>query len=307
MPELPEVETIRRGLEKHLVGLTLTNIHVVLPRIFSGEIADVLGGEVLAVRRFGKGLGIDLSNNYSITIHVKMTGQLIFRYVSGVSRVSKVSGGENIYPPVNVHISQDKTNDLPNKYTHVIFMFRRQKLGDSSQESVLYFNDIRQFGWIKVVKSAELQDMSFFSKLGKEPLRDLAVKDFSDILSHSKAPIKQVLMDQQKIAGIGNIYANDALWDSRIHPLRKANSLKEKETAALFESIEKVLTLGIKVGGASERDYVNVLGEKGGYQNHFLVYKQTGKPCFRCKTPIERIVVGGRGTFICQKCQKINM
>jgi formamidopyrimidine-DNA glycosylase len=305
MPELPEVETIRRGLEKHLVGLTLTNIQVNLPKLFFGDVNNVIGGEVIAVRRFGKGLVIDLSNNDSITIHVKMTGQLIFRKVSPLRQgFEGQAGGENIYPAVNVHISQDKTNDLPNKYTHVIFMFRRQKLGDSSQESVLYFNDIRQFGWIKVVKSAELQDMSFFSKLGKEPLRDLALADFQTILSKAKAPIKQVLMDQAKIAGIGNIYANDALWDAQVHPLRSAYSLTEKEAKALFISIEKVLSLGIAVGGASERDYVNVSGEKGGYQNHFLVYKRTRKPCKRCETLIERIVVVGRGTFICPKCQK---
>lgn len=285
MPELPEVETIRRGLEKHLLGLTLTAIHINLPKIFFGDSKTVLGGEVIAVRRFGKGLVIDLSNKFSLTIHVKMTGQLIFE--------------ANVYPPVNIHITEEKTAKLPNKYTHVIFTFTDK----TDKEAVLFFNDIRQFGWIKLVETEKFQDAGFFKMLGKEPLRDLTLKDFSEILMKSKAPVKQVIMDQQKIAGVGNIYANDALWDAKIHPLCPANSLRANEVTALFDSLEKVLALGINVGGASERDYVNVLGEKGGYQHHFLVYKKTGTPCKRCKTPIERIVVGGRGTFLCPKCQ----
>jgi formamidopyrimidine-DNA glycosylase len=285
MPELPEVETIRRGLEEHLVGLTLTAIHIHLPKIFVGETNQVIGGAIIAVRRFGKGLVIDLSHGFSLTIHVKMTGQLIFE--------------KHVYPPVNIHIAEEKTSQLPNKYTHVIFTFRDR----GGKDATLFFNDIRQFGWIKVVPTLSVHEAAFFKQLGKEPLRDLTQEEFSTLLSKSKAPIKQLIMDQQKIAGIGNIYANDALWDSRIHPLRPANSLSQKERESLFHSIEKVLSLGIEVGGASERDYVNILGEKGGYQNHFLVYKQTGKPCKRCGTSIERIVVGGRGTFVCWKCQ----
>lgn len=302
MPELPEVETIRRGLEKHLLGLKLIAIHIHLPKIFFGDVNHVIGEEVVAIRRFGKGLVVDLSNNYSLTIHVKMTGQLIFQDAKMQSFKDTKSHG-NIYPPVNIHISDDKTASLPNKYTHVIFEFRKQNADGRTKESTLFFNDIRQFGWIKIVPSDKLQETSFFNRLGKEPLRDLTLEEFKNILAKSQAPIKQLLMDQQKIAGVGNIYANDALWDSKIHPLRPANSLSMKEGKVLFDSLEKVLTLGIAVGGASERDYVNVLGEKGGYQHHFLVYKRTGKPCKRCGTTIERIVVGGRGTFICPKCQ----
>lgn len=287
MPELPEVETIRRGLEKHIIGLTLQAIHINLPKIFFGKPENLLTKKIIAVRRFGKGLVIDFSNEYSLAIHVKMTGQLIYK--------------NQIYPPINIHIARDKTADLPNIYTHVIFTFQDA----DKKDSTLYFNDIRQFGWIHILKTAELQALPFFKTIGKEPLKDLSKAAFIHILSSSKSPIKSLLMDQKKIAGIGNIYANDALWDSSLHPLRVANSLSEQEAETLFDSIEKVLRLGIEVGGASERDYVNVLGEKGGYQNHFLVYKQTGKPCKRCGTLIERIVVGGRGTFICPVCQVI--
>lgn len=298
MPELPEVETIRRGLEKHLLRMSLQQIHIHLPKVFFGQPESIIGSEIISIRRFGKGLVIDLSNKHSITIHVKMTGQLIFQDAE-VQSGTGLKNTKTVYPPSNIHIHQDKMNTLPNKYTHVIFTLCDKE----GKEATLYFNDIRQFGWIRVVPSLKLQEANFFKNLGKEPLKDLTVIDFKEIIKKSRAPIKQIIMDQTKIAGIGNIYANDALFDSQIHPLRSAQSLTSEEAKALFLSIEKVLTLGIEVGGASERDYVNVLGEKGGYQHHFLVYKQTGKPCKRCATPIERIVVGGRGTFICPTCQ----
>lgn len=311
MPELPEVETIRKGLQKYLVGHTITAIEVRLPKQFHGNPQAAIGAKVIAARRFGKGLVIDLDNAFSIAIHVKMTGQLLYRRVSRVSEVSRVSGAE--------------IGELPDKYTHVVFELRnnnnvipseveeshatktpvRATLGrDDNISAYLYYRDIRQFGWIKVLPTNEVKELAFFKNLGSEPLKDLTLKKFSELLRRTKTPIKLLLMDQTKIAGIGNIYANDALYRAKIHPKRPASSLTKKESKALFAAIEYVLQKGIEVGGASERDYVNVLGGRGQYQNFFLVYQKAGEKCLRCQTIIEKMVLGGRGTFFCPACQR---
>jgi formamidopyrimidine-DNA glycosylase len=268
MPELPEVETIRRGLEECLVGEVVEGVEIRLAKQFVGEKKDVVGARVVGVNRHGKGLVIDLDNGYSLAIHVKMTGQLV------------VGGGDNNYP---------------NKWTHVIFRFK---------DFFLYYSDIRQFGWIKVIESEKLKDLSFFRDLGPEPLRDLTKSMFFDILKRSKMPIKLLLMDQKKIAGIGNIYANDALFVAKIDPRRVALSLRREEKAALFEGMTEVLRKGIEAGGASEWNYVNAFGEKGGYQNFFQVYNREGEQCTRCGGRIEKIRMGGRGTFFCAGCQR---
>ena len=282
MPELPEVETIRRGLQKHLVGHTITDIDIRLSKQFSGKHKSILGAKVIAARRFGKGLLIDLDNGFSLAIHVKMTGQLLYRKVAKVSGVSKVSEATIV--------------ELPDKYTHVIFLL--------DNGAVLYYRDIRQFGWVKVLPTKEASELPFFKNLGPEPLKDLTFEMFASLLNKAKTPIKLLLMDQTKIAGIGNIYANDALYRAKIHPKRPANSLSKIEQKGLFEAIENVLKKGIEVGGASERYYVDVLGGRGKYQNFFLVYQKTGEKCKRCGAIIEKTVLGGRGTFFCPACQR---
>ncbi len=309
MPELPEVETIRRGLEKTIINHKIDDIEIRLAKQFHGDVSFVIGATVLAVRRYGKGLLIDLDNGYSLAIHVKMTGQLIYRRVSDVSQVSRVSQAES------------SIGELPNKWTHVIFSLkqivrhsgkRSASRIDSGQarmteeKAYLYYNDQRQFGWIKVVKTSEAKNLPFFKSLGPEPLSNLTLKQFSTIVHSTKTPIKLVLMDQAKLAGIGNIYANDALYRAKIHPKRAANSLSADEQQTLFTAIEAVLTKGIEVGGASEWHYVDVLGGKGKYQNFFLVYGKDGTSCKHCGTAIERISLGGRGTFFCPVCQPIN-
>jgi formamidopyrimidine-DNA glycosylase len=281
MPELPEVETIRRGLEKTIINHTINDIEIRLAKQFHGDARLVIGAKVHAVRRYGKGLLIDLDNGYSLAIHVKMTGQLIYRELVT----------ENI---------------LPNKHTHVIFSLTVNSQLSQVKKAQLFYNDQRQFGWIKVVKTSEAMNMPFFKSLGPEPLSNLTMKQFSNILHSTKTPIKLVIMDQAKIAGIGNIYANDALYRAKIHPKRAANSLSTDEQQRLFTAIESVLKKGIEVGGASEWHYVDVLGGKGQYQNFFLVYGKDGTPCKQCGTTIERISLGGRGTFFCPDCQQIH-
>lgn len=289
MPELPEVETIRLGLEKYLKSARLEAVEVRLPKMFSGDPKLIEGLSVVGVRRFGKGLVIDFERDYCLAVHVKMTGQLIY-----------VGKGEK-----GSYDRQKVGGELPNKHTHVMLKFKdkSEKLKIDQEKGTLYYNDIRQFGWMKIVKSEKLKDESFFGSLGPEPLKDLTLEVFERILKSSGTPIKTLLMDQKRIAGVGNIYANDALFLAKIHPKRKANSLKEKESEALFNSLEKVLRKGLEVGGASEWQFVNADGQTGGYQNFFQIYGKVGKPCPNCGTKIEKVTLGGRGTFFCPECQ----
>lgn len=274
MPELPEVETIKLQLEKYIVGDVIKNVETKNKK-YEFDTKNIIGQKITGVRRFAKQLSIDLSNNYSIMIHVKMTGQLIYRgsklKLNNLS--NKVIGG------------------LGGKHTHAIF-----HLIDGD----LYYNDVRQFGWIKIVKSESSTENNF----APEPFKDLTFKYFSDLLSKSKRNIKVLLMDQSKIGGIGNIYANDALWLSKINPKRASNSLTGQESKLLYESIHTVLKAGLKYGGASESSFVTPDGGEGEYQNHSLVYGHTGKSCTRCeKTIIQKFFLGSRGTYWCPNCQ----
>ena len=290
MPELPEVETIRLGLQKYIVGKTIENVEVRLPKILTGNPKDIVGAKITDVRRFGKGLVIDLDNDYLIAIHIKLTGQLIYRG-SEVSKVPNVSKGKIGGEP-------------PNKWTHVVFKLRTKNLELRTRTAYLYYNDLRQFGWIKIVQSSKLKDQSFFKDLGPEFFKDLTFEKFEDIIKRSKGPIKPLLMDQKKMSGVGNIYANDALFEARIDPRRKAKNLSEEEIRKLYDAILKVLKKGLESGGASELSFVNVLGQEGGYQNHFLVYGREKEPCRACKTPIQKIKLSGRGTYFCPSCQR---
>lgn len=284
MPELPEVETIKLGLQKYLVGHKILSVDVRLPRIFSGDSKKLVGGKVIEIRRFGKGLLIDLDNEYSIAVHVKMTGQLLYK----ASKETEETKDTNVRK-VNI-------GSLPDTYTHVVFGL--------DNDAVFFYRDMRQFGWVKIIETKDAQEMPFFKSLGPEPFKDLTLEKFKEIVSKNKAVIKPLLMDQAKIAGIGNIYANDALYVAGIDPRRSSMSLSKSEQRKLFKAIEQVLKKGIEVGGASEWSYVDALGGAGQYQNFFQVYNKKGKPCKNCGTNIEKITLGGRGTFFCPKCQK---
>ncbi len=289
MPELPEVETIRKGLEKYLLKHKIIGVEVKLQKIITGETKEIIGAKIKKVRRFGKALVIDLDNGYSLAIHVKLTGQLIYQHGKlGKDTAWAKLGGR-----------------LPSKWTHVIF--RLDKGG------TLYYNDMRQFGWIKIVESSKLKDQSFFKELGPEPFvgaassgqAPLTLEKFREIISKSGTKVKVLLMDQKKIGGVGNIYANDALLLARIDPRRPAKSLSQREQSKLYDAILEVLKRGLKYGGATELNYVNVLGQEGGYQKYFLAYGQDGKPCpNKCGGTIKKIRIGGRGTYLCPRCQK---
>lgn len=282
MPELPEVETIRGQLEKFLVGHKILEVEVRNSKIFTGNVKDLVGGKVTGVRRFAKVLSIDLNNSYSITSHIKLTGQYIYR-------------GPNLKNPKD--LSKKIVGGVPGLHTHVIFKL--------DKGGFLFYNDLRRFGWIRVIKTDEVTTSGFVGKLGPEPFNGLTEKLFNEILSKTKRPVKIVIMDQEKIGGVGNIYANDALWLSKINPKKPANELTDKEKNLLFDSILKVLKKGIEMGGASELSYVTPDGGEGSYQKHFLAYGKEGTLCPRCrKEKFKKYFLGGRGTYFCPECQK---
>ncbi len=277
MPELPEVETIRLQLDKYLKGRRVLGVEIKSRKILAGGEKNLLGGKITKVRRFGKVIVIDFNNGYSALIHLKLTGQLVFQ-------------GPN----------------LPGKHTHVIFNLSSKGRSASGRgDKKLYFNDLRKFGWIKIAKSEEVVAERFIAGLGPEPFKDLTPEKFGEVLSKSSRPIKVLLMDQAKISGLGNIYANEALWLSAINPQRPANNLQLKEQKELYSSIHTVLKKGIKYGGASDQAYIQPSGEEGKYQEHFLVYGKEGKICGHCRSAkIKKVILAGRGTYFCPACQR---
>lgn len=282
MPELPEVEAIKLQLGKYLKGHKILSVEVRSPKTLAGNPKDIIGGKVIGARRFGKVSVIDLNNKYSILTHVKLTGQYIYR-------------GPNLAKPQR--LSDKVTGGVPGPHTLVIFNLDRG--------GILYYNDVRRFGWIRIVKTSEVETEPFIKKLGPEPFKDLTLEIFREILSKSGRPVKIVLMDQEKMGGVGNIYANDALWLARIDPKRRANSLEAKATEDLYHAVLSVLKEGIKWGGASELAFVTPDGTEGNYQDHTLAYGHEGEPCERCHKGIFRkFFLGGRGTYVCPVCQR---
>ena len=282
MPELPEVETIKRGLEKMIVGKTIANIDVLYPKIFQGKKEVVIGKKVIEVKRRAKVLALKLSQETNLLFHLKMTGQLIY-----IDRnEERFAGG---HPDHNWYAK------LPNSATAIVFDF-----GDKTH---LYFNDLRKFGWCKVLTDEELAKV--FVEYGPEPFDSHFTAEY--LMSWaSKIPnrkIKQFLTDQKIIAGIGNIYVDETLFESRISPLRRVRDIKLSEWKKIIEKTKKVLEKAIEYGGTTDSDYVNAEGKKGGMQDHLNVYRKAGENCPVCGGKIIRITLGGRGTHYCPACQ----
>jgi len=288
MPELPEVEIIKKGLEQRIVGKKIADIEVKVTKMFQGKKEDVVGAKVISIERRAKMLVINLSNKNSLLIHLKLTGQLVFDHKAG-DKSKRIAGG---------HPSKDWVADLPNKFTHITFKF--------SDGSILYFNDLRKFGYIKVYKTNEIDEQKVLKELGPEPMTPQLSPEYlmKIIARRPKIKIKQILMDQTIISGVGNIYSDEALFCARISPLRPAKDIKRTELTKLIACIREVLQKGLKYGGSSENTFVNVEGKQGEMQKHFNVYSKKGEPCSGCKGKIVRTTVGGRGTHYCPTCQK---
>jgi formamidopyrimidine-DNA glycosylase len=266
MPELPEVETIKRELEKALLGKKITEVCVYHPKVIREPSVEKFkkgleGATVKNILRKAKVLILELSNGKSLVIHLKMTGQLVY---PGNGKTSRVS----------FHLSDGKTLD---------------------------FNDQRLFAELRLME--DWRDLKFIQGLGPEPF-DINVENFKEMLAQKKTKIKPLLMDQTFISGIGNLYAAEALFRARINPARPANSLSDKEKTLLFNKIKDTLRQAIEHKGSSVDQYVQLSGAPGNFVKYHKVYDREGKPCFVCKSPVKRTALGGRGTYFCPKCQK---
>ena len=287
MPELPEVETVRRGLEKLIVGRVITRAEHDTPRSFPNSPHEVreflVNAAVTAVRRRAKVLMIDLDSNYSLVIHLKMTGQLVFR------------GEQNFGAG---HPNDSLVGDLPDKSTRVTFTF--------TDGTRLFFNDQRKFGWVKLYPTIEIPNIDFMQRVGPEPLDDgFANKEFiARIRRRNGTTIKAALLDQTVVAGIGNIYADESLWGARIHPARRVRDVTDAELATLLREIRYVLNLSIEKGGSTDRNYVDAEGKRGSYMDFAGVFRREGLACPRHPDVlIEKSRVAGRGTHTCPACQ----
>jgi formamidopyrimidine-DNA glycosylase len=288
MPELPEVETVRRGLSSLIVGKVVAAERHDTDKSFPNASQDVqeflLGASITEIRRRAKVLMIDLSTGYSLLIHLKMTGQLVF--------VGETRFGAG-------HPNDSLVNELPDRSSRVELTFE-----DGTK---LFFNDQRKFGWMRLMPTIEIPNISFMQKVGPEPLSaDFTAEQFMRRLArHPKTNIKAVLLDQSVVAGIGNIYADESLWGAKIHPQRLASSLTEAEMTVLYVEMREVMNLAVEKGGSSNHTYVNAEGKKGSYMDFARVFRREGLACPRCGATIEKMRVAGRGTHICPVCQRI--
>lgn len=290
MPELPEVETVVRGLNRLILKKKIAQVKHDWPKSFPNLEKDVndfmIGAEILKVQRRGKAIIIKLNNGWALVTHLRMTGQMVYR------------GEENWGAG---HPNDDFLNDLPNKSTRVEIDFEDQ--------TKLFFNDHRKFGYMKLLPEPEIEELSFFQKLGPEPLEDnFTVEIFKErLLKKKNSLVKPTILDQSVIAGVGNIYADEALWRAKIHPETRIKVFSNIDFKNLHESIRFVMNKSIEKGGSTDRNYVNADGSRGNYLEYAAVYHKNGQPCKRCGTEISKIRVGGRGTHFCENCQKIKI
>jgi len=289
MPELPEVETVRRGLERLIVGKTVKAVSHDTEKSFPNATADVkqflIGATITDVRRRAKVLLIDLASDYTLVIHLKMTGQLVFvgdeRFGAG-------------------HPSDSLIHALPDKSTRVSFEF--------DDGSNLFFNDQRKFGWVRLMPSVEVPNINFMQKVGPEPLdADFTWWQFAERFARrARTNIKAALLDQTVVAGVGNIYADESLWGAKIHPKRLVSSISQAEFRRLYAELREVMNLAIEKGGSSNHTYINAEGKKGSYMDFARVFRREGLTCPRHPdVVIEKLRVAGRGTHICPVCQQV--
>lgn len=289
MPELPEVETVRRGLSRLLPSHIVKKVIYDTPKSFPNSPADVeqflIGAKITAVRRRAKVLMIDLSTNYSLVIHLKMTGQIVYR-------------GETVFGAG--HPNNSLLGRLPDRSTRVTLTL--------DKSAILFFNDQRKFGWMRLLPTIEIPNINFMKKVGPEPLEDsFTDKEFIQRLERRKnTTIKAAILDQTVLAGVGNIYADESLWGAKIHPATRVKDVPEIKLKNLFTAIREVMNFSIEKGGSTDKNYVNAEGGRGSYLTFANVFRREGQPCNRHPdTLIEKIKVAGRGTHICRKCQQL--
>lgn len=299
MPELPEVETVRRGLHRLIIGKSVKAVEHDWPKSFPNAATDVdeflISGRITDVRRRAKVLLIDLNTDYSLVVHLKMTGQLVFV----AKNQQKLESADEIRFGAG-HPNDSLVGELPDKSTRVTLTF--------TDGSKLFFNDQRKFGWMRLLPTIEIPNIDFMKKVGPEPLSDdFTPKIFIErIKKRSGTTIKAALLDQAVLAGIGNIYADEGLWGARIHPAERVRDVSEAKLRKLFKELRFVLELSIEKGGSTDRNYVNAEGKKGSYIDFARVFRREGKDCPRHPgTAIIKTRVAGRGTHLCPRCQRL--
>ena len=323
MPELPEVETIRRGLNRFILNKKIVNIKILCDKSFIGPKELIEEQEIIAIRRFGKALVFDFKNQVSMLVHLRMTGQLIYRACgeeSGKNYIEMIQAGDfktSLYTEKSFaggHPTDSFFSKLPNKQTRVLFeiesvdnigKIHSGSLEQKIESGTLYFNDQRKFGFCKIIETDEVLQDEFIKKLAKEPWQ-ISVEEFKkNLLHHKNAEVKPTILDQTVIAGLGNIYADEALFLAKIHPERLVSTLTDYEIETLLESAKTVMQRSIDSGGSTMATYVKADGTRGDYLQKFAqVFRREGEPCNRCGTEIIKIKVAGRGTHLCPNCQK---
>lgn len=304
MPELPEVETIRRGLRRTILGKTIRSVEVRLPKIVSlgpqvvsnirrggkkqaAEFEKILRGKTIRqISRRAKLFLIELSGDLLLLAHLKMTGQLIFAR-RGERKEVKLFNAANSPRLV-----------LPHKYTHVIFAF--------TDGSHLYFNDLRQFGYLRLVQAADLRAVRELREYGPEPLSGKLTLAYlkTQGKKRPRLSIKQFLMEPKVLAGIGNIYSDEILYHAKLRPNRRVRSLAKADWQAVFQNIPKVLREAIRRGGSSVGDFFRIDGSEGRYGRKHMVYGRYGESCYTCGSQIEKLKLGGRTASYCPVCQR---
>lgn len=291
MPELPEVETVRRGLSELIIGKTVKAAHErESPKSFPNSPEDIeeflLGATITAVRRRAKVLLVDLDSQYTLVIHLKMTGQLVYRAIG-------VAFGAG-------HPNDSLIGELPDRSTRVVIEF--------TDGSHLFFNDQRRFGWMKLFPTIEVPNINFMQKVGPEPLEDdfTANMLYERLQRRKNTSIKAAILDQTVLAGVGNIYADEGLWGAKIHPATRVKGVSKAQITELWREIREVMTLAIEKGGSTDKNYVSAEGKRGSYLDFARVFRREGLPCPRHPgVLIEKSKVAGRGTHTCPVCQML--
>lgn len=293
MPELPEVETVRRDLVAHLLGKKIKTVTVLNRKTVNPNPEDFIkilsGSFFIDISRRGKLLIFKLKKaDTYLLVHLKMTGQLIY-----LAKDSQVSGGHSL----SSHSFEKAVGgELPNKYTRAFITF--------ADKSNLFFNDLRKFGYMKLVGQKEL-DAFILKNYGPEPLEaEFSLNEFLAKLKTKRRNIKAVLLDQKLVAGLGNIYVDEVLFAAGVRPMRLASSVTKSEATKIHKEIIKILTLAIKHRGTTFSNYVDSKGKRGNFSSLLQVYGRGKEKCLKCSSAIIKTKIAGRGTHYCENCQK---